>query len=58
MKAQKCLWRNYPAMLETVTNVKAKENRTGDPPIIRDSFQCAVRGTFRFTSTTVSRNLS
>ncbi|KAF5815718.1 hypothetical protein HanXRQr2_Chr03g0126151 [Helianthus annuus] len=58
MKAQKCLRRDDPAMLATVSDDKAKKNRIGDPPIIRDSSQCAIRGTFRFTSTTVRQNFS
>ncbi|MFS7956464.1 hypothetical protein Hanom_Chr07g00654931 [Helianthus anomalus] len=49
MKAQKCLRREYPTTLATVTDIKAKEKRIGDPPIVRDSSRCA---------TTVRRNLS
>lgn len=58
MKAQKCLRRDHPARLATVTDVEDKERRIEDPPIIRDSSQCATRGAFRFTSTTVRQNLS
>ncbi|MFS8026908.1 hypothetical protein Hanom_Chr16g01492221 [Helianthus anomalus] len=42
MKAQKCLRRDHPATLATVTDVEAKEKRIEDPPIVRDSSQCAT----------------
>ncbi|MFS7910980.1 hypothetical protein Hanom_Chr02g00112571 [Helianthus anomalus] len=58
MKAQKCLRRDHPATLATVTDVEAKEKRIKDSPITRDFSQCATRGAFRFTSTTVRHNLS
>ena len=58
MKAQKCLRRDHPATLATVTDVEAKEKRIEDPPIVRDSSQCATRRAYRFTSTTVRQNLS
>ena len=58
MKAQKGLRRDHPATLATVTDVEAKEKRIEDPPIVRDSPQCATRGAFRLTPTTVRQNLS
>ena len=58
MKAQKCLRRDHPATLATVIDVEAKEKRIEDPPIVRDSSQCATRGAFRLTFTTVRQNLS
>ena len=45
-------------MIALVTDVKAKEKRIEDPPIVRDSSQCATRRAYRFTSTTVRQNLS